>query len=54
MRWLVFTTYVLSLDDHQLVCNLYLSWVKEGNLFYFFLVDFEVCESKEDIKMVIR
>ena len=45
---------MLSLDDHQLVFNLYLSWVKEGNLFYLFLVDFEVCEPKEDIRMVIR
>ena len=49
-----FTTYVLSLNDHQLVFNLYLSWMKEGNLFYLFLVDFEVCGPKEDIRIVIR
>ena len=44
---LLFTTYVLSLDDHQLVFNLYLSSVKEGNFFYLFLVDFEVCRPKK-------
>ena len=49
-----FTTYVLSLDDHQLVFNLYLNWVKEGNLFYLFLIDFEIYELKEHIRMVIR
>ena len=49
-----FTTYVLSLDDYQLVFNLYLNSVKEDNLFYLFLVNFEVCGSKEDIRMVIR
>ena len=49
-----FITYILSLDDHQLVLNLYLNWVKIGNLFNFFLVDFEVCGPKEDIRMVIR
>ena len=54
IRWFAFTTYLLSLDDHQLIFKLYLSWVKENNLFYQFLVDFEVCESKEDIRMVIR
>ena len=32
MRWLDFITYVLSLDDHQLVFDLYLSWVKESKL----------------------
>ena len=30
MRWLDFTTYVLSLNDHQLGFDLYLSWMKEG------------------------
>ena len=54
MRWLIFTTYVLSLDNHQLIFNLYLSWVKEGNLFYLFLNNFEVYGSKEDIRMKIR
>ena len=49
-----FTTYILSLNDHQLVFNLYLNWVKEDNLFYIFLVDFEVCEVKEDIRRMIR
>ena len=50
----VFTTYVLSLADHRLVFNLYMNCMKEGNLFYFFLVDFEICGSKKDIRMVIR
>ena len=54
IRCLIFTTYVLSLDDHQIVFNLYLRWVKEGNLFYIFLIDFEVSGSKEDIRMIIR
>ena len=45
---------MLNLDEHQLVFNLYLSWMKEGNLFYLFLIDFEVCKPKEDIRMVIR
>ena len=52
--WLVFITYILNLDDHQLVFILNLNWVKEGNLFYLFLVNFEVCGFKKDIRTVIR
>ena len=54
MRRLIFIIYVLILDNHQLVFNLYLSWMKKSNLFHFFLIDFEVCGSKDDIRMVIR
>ena len=43
----VFTTYVLSLDDYQLVFNLYLSWVKEVNLFYFFLLTLKFVDPKK-------
>ena len=32
IRWFDFITYILSLDNHQLVFDLYLSWVKEGKL----------------------
>ena len=40
--------------EFQLVFNLYLNWMKKSNLFYLFLVDFEVCGPKEDFRMIIR
>ena len=49
-----FYSLSIEFDNHQLVSKLNLSWVKEGNLFYLFLVNFEVCGPKENIRMVIR
>ena len=44
----------MRLNDHKLVFDLYLSWVKESKLFYLSLVNFEVCGPKEDVRLVIR